>query len=271
MTLYLANDTIKVHLSEHFDKSSIVLNNIEKVHGDFSNLFNFDSKLIIVASTEKDKEWFKEIFKKYNVGPESIRPDHEWNKDVWCGAGTFLEERNCLFFWVLFGTETKDTPINILKTPVHVYIPAMQSCWSSNSRINFENLPHWYIEGQADYYALLNLDKDYTESMLDIIKNCYIPMPEHRKHIKKFNKDQWYDLISQNRNIRKLSYEYWYGPIMYDLLIKQYPDIDPIQILQIIQKDGFENAFSKLYGTTLDEFYHLSSEVLLNKAIEVMV
>lgn len=271
MTIYLANDTIKAHISENFSKDGIILNNIEKVHGHFSNIFNFNSKLIIVASTEKDKEWFKEILKKYNVGAESIRPDHEWNKDVWCGAGTFLEERDCLFFWVLLGTETKESSVNILKTPIHVYIHAMQSCWSSNSLINFENLPHWYIEGQADYYALTNMDKDYEQGMSDIIQNCYIPMPEHRKNIKKFNKDQWYGLISKNRDIRKMSYEYWYGPIMYDLLINQYPDIDPLQLLKNIGKDGFESAFNKLYRITLDEFYHMSSEVITNKAIQVVL
>jgi hypothetical protein len=271
MTLYLANDTIKVHISENFNKNNILLNNIEKVHSKFSNIFNFNSKLIIVASTEKDKEWFKEIFKKYNVGSESIRPDDEWNSDVWCGAGTFLEERNCLFFWVLLGTETDESSVNISKTPIHVYIHAMQSCWGSNSLINFENLPHWYLEGQADYYALLNLNKNYTNSMSDIVKKCYIPISEHRKNIKNFNKSEWYDLISTNRNIRKMSYEYWYGPIMYDLLINKYPDIDPLQLLNVIGKDGFEKAFSKLYGITLDEFYKISLEVLIDKAKEVVV
>jgi hypothetical protein len=266
--------SVKSQYHKNIIKNEFILNSI--INNNF--LFNSYLETSFYLSDENNVKWLKEELINNNF-LISFRNENIYSANTVTGSGGIglKDNKNKGCVWSIVGTKCPINEIGILKTNPHLLVHVIQTNFFINSDYNILNMPYWFIEGHADYSAIVSISKDYEDFLLNrkvFLTKCYVP-ENIKKEIKKWNNFEWIESFKKSEETRHMlepaSSELYSGFLLFEYLLKDLNKEDMLQLYKLSKEyKDFRKAFEKIHKTNIDIFYQNVSNLLIENAKEII-
>lgn len=259
------------------DKSLENFNNIIKF---WSNDYQYDTPIVIVSADENGYEFLSDQLKSLNFA-DAIPSQEKWNANY--GRGVFgsggysvIDNKKVLLYWQVIGSQVEFEHTGDLKTGPHLFTHSIQTVMFDNYKKTATDFPGWYVEGQADFAALMSISNtfdEYIEHRKNFFKYAFIPAGERRKEMKAMSEKEWSDSLRLSPQKFKgipLIDEYYTGLLAYEEMMYKLTHKDMMEFYKrFVRGEHYDDLFvyfmrkdpNKFYGELGKELVELAKTI----------
>jgi hypothetical protein len=124
------------------------------------------------------------------------------------------------------------------------------------------DFPGWYVEGQADFAALMSISNtfdEYIEHRKNFFKYAFIPAGERRKEMKQLSEKEWSDSLRLSPQKFKgvpLVDEYYTGLLAYEEMMYKLTHKDMMEFYKrFVRGEHYDDLFVYFMRKDPNKFY----------------
>lgn len=245
------------------DKSLENFNNIIKF---WSNDYKYDTPIVIVSTDENGYEFLSDQLRSLNFA-DAIPSQEKWNTNY--GRGVFgsggysvINGKKVLLYWQVIGSQVEFEHTGDLKTGPHLFTHSIQTVMFDNYKKTATDFPGWYVEGQADFAALMSISNtfdEYIEHRKNFFKYAFIPAGERRKEMKQLSEKEWSDSLRLSPQKFKgipLVDEYYTGLLAYEEMMYKLTHKDMMEFYKrFVRGEHYDDLFVYFMRKDPNKFY----------------
>lgn len=285
------NYQIDLRRSENVKEENIVksLSNMNNIIKFWSKDYKYDTPVVIVAADENGYEFLKEQLTSLMFADAIPSPERwEINKRGIFGSGGYsiIDDKKVLLYWQVINSKAPFEHTGDYKTAPHLFTHAVQGVLTGQ-KFNLPgtfslltDFPGWFVEGQADFAALMAISENFDEYMhhrSNYFKYAFIPAQQNdrgentsRMILKEKTEEGWTNSLKNSPLKFKgipLSDEYYTGLLAYEEMMYHINHEEMMVFCERFTKgENFDDLFKEFIGINLQNFYEKLGKELFELA-----
>ena len=295
------NYSIELRQSQNINNETTQksLQSIDNIAKFWSKDYTYDTPIVIVSTDENGYDFLLDELKKLNFSdamPNKKRFEHNSRGIFGSGGYSIIEDKVVLLYWQVINSKVPFEHTGDLKNAPHLFTHSIQTVLAAQKFNNpgqssfLTDFPGWYVEGQADFAALVSMSntfEEYLNHRENYFKYAFVPQApggeapdgitkgSAKINLKNKSIEEWQNSLKHSplkfAGI-PLSDEYYTGLLAYEEMMYHLSHEEMMLLAErFVKGESFADVFNYFIGKDLNSFYdNLGQELFeLAKTIHV--
>lgn len=274
-------------------KTQKSIDNLKNIAKFWSKDYKYDCPIVVVSTDETGRDFLKEqldLLLFSDAMPSQERFDLNSKGIFGSGGYSIINGQTVLLYWQVVNSKVPFEHTGDFKMGPHLFTHAVQGVLTGEKfsvpefKSLLTDLPGWYVEGQADFAALMSISntfEEYLHHRSNYFKYAFVPVTPNDKHdttrvkLKNRSEEEW----ANSLKFSPLKFagiplfdEYYTGLLAYEEMMFHLDHEEMMVFVErFVKGEKFSDLFKYFIGMTTDNFYDKLGKELKELAKEIHV